>query len=346
MKLLRCNPISWFDKSGVNRPMGTTCLIITVDTEEDQWGDYNCGNYSAENIKGVPWFQSICDNYSMRPTYLISYVVARDNFGIKLFKHLKRSGRCEIGAHCHPWNTPPFQEKRTAYNSMLCNLPEELQLLKLTKLKEAIEAGLEVAPTCFRAGRWGFDSSVARNLCKLSYVIDTSVTPYVSWTKYFGPDLNLAPDQPYFFSPDSPLRPETKTCESNVILEVPVSIGFRQSNFSVASCCYRLLSKSPINKLRMIGILHRLGLLNKIWLSPELNNSAEMIALIRNSVKRRYRFINLMFHSTSLSDNSGSFLQNRKELGRRLTKVFEFCCTAGIRSISLSECLDHLNLQE
>ena len=168
----------------------------------------------------------------------------------------------------------------------------------------------------------------------------------MSWTKYFGPDLNLAPDQPYYFLPDSPLRPETRTCESNVILEVPVSIGFRQSNFSVASRCYRLLSKSPINKLRMIGILHRLGLLNKIWLSPELNNSAEMIALIRNSVKRRYRFLNLMFHSTSLVEKMGPFVKSREEFGQRIKNVFRFCESAYIKPITLSDCLRYINKQD
>ena len=55
-------------------------------------------------------------------------------------REIHASGRCEIGAHLHPWVSPPFDEEVNARNSYPGNLPRELERKKLAELVDAIEA--------------------------------------------------------------------------------------------------------------------------------------------------------------------------------------------------------------
>ena len=113
-------------------------LVVTVDAEEDQWGLAPSGIASATNIQQIPALQKIFNDHHVVPTYLLTYPVAQDEKAAAVFQDLLGAGRCEIGMHCHPWNTPPYQEVMNRYNSMLCNLPASLQLEKLQRLHETL----------------------------------------------------------------------------------------------------------------------------------------------------------------------------------------------------------------
>ena len=92
--------------------------------------------------------------------------------------------------HCHPWNTPPFDEVTNEKNSMIGNLPSELQYKKLSYLHETIRNNLGVESTSFRSGRWGYSHTVAKHIQSLGYIVDSSITPYISWKNYYGPDFS------------------------------------------------------------------------------------------------------------------------------------------------------------
>ena len=110
-------------------------LIITIDTEEDDWGRYDPDGHSLKNIQRIPPLQSIFDELGFRPTYLLSYPVATDDGSISILKEMADGKRCEIGTHCHPWNTPPFNG---IPESMICNLPADLQRKKISTLLASI----------------------------------------------------------------------------------------------------------------------------------------------------------------------------------------------------------------
>ena len=70
----------------------STKVFITIDTEEDNWGDYNDTVGTVDNIMVLPKLQSLFDKYGAMPTYLINYPVASQqgsinilSFGIPLF---------------------------------------------------------------------------------------------------------------------------------------------------------------------------------------------------------------------------------------------------------------------
>ena len=156
-------------------------LTVTVDTEEDNWGEYNRSSYSVENLRRIPKLQQIFNARGIRPTYLISYPVAVSPTAIEILSGIASQGLCEIGTHPHPWNTPPLEENRTQINSYICNLPPALQYEKIRILTETIGANFGTRPTSYRSGRWGFNDDVVRSLIRLRYAVDTTIFPAWDW---------------------------------------------------------------------------------------------------------------------------------------------------------------------
>src|SRR5476651_685621 len=131
----------------------TVRFFITIDTEEDDWGAYRSSGFSVENIGQIPRLQDLFNRYGAIPTYLVTYPVVTDDAARGMFLNFLAMNRCEIGAHCHPWNTPPFEEEINVRHSMLCNLPYATVQKKIAALQSEIAQSLDVVPKSFRAGR-------------------------------------------------------------------------------------------------------------------------------------------------------------------------------------------------
>jgi len=314
-------------------------LIITIDTEEDNWTDYSRTEYTTENIKRITHLQQLFDDFNVKPTYLIDYPVATDDNAIIILKKIFENGKCEIGTHCHPWNTPPFEEEINEKNSMMCNLPAEMQYRKISFLHQTIKKHFNVEPISFRCGRWGYNQDVGRNLCKLGYKIDTSITPYTDWTDYYGPDFSNFSPGPFRFS----IKDIFMKSSNGHMIEVPATIGFLQYNFKLCNRVLQILRHKPVNRLRLVGIFYRLNLLNKVWLSPEVEDSKRMIKLTRSMIRNKFKVINMSFHSPSLMHGLTPFVNTKDEEKRFFARIKEFLIYAkdtGIESIKLSDSLN------
>src|SRR5204862_4558050 len=127
------------------------------DTAEDDWGDYRTSGQRVENARRIPRLQRLFEEFDVVPTYLVTYSVATDAAARSILKSIADAGGCEIGAHCHPWNTPPVVGARVPErDSMLCNLPIDVQMAKMRCLHETMLRAFDRTPTSFRCGRWGF----------------------------------------------------------------------------------------------------------------------------------------------------------------------------------------------
>jgi hypothetical protein len=315
-------------------------LVVTVDTEEDNWGSVRLSRYSCENIARIPAVQELFDHFDVTPTYLITYPVVTDDQAASILKAVSDAKGCEIGAHCHPWNTPPLTEENTAANSMLCNLPAASQYAKMKCLHEAIRTRFGVEPISFKSGRFGYDTTVARNLQRLGYKIDTSITPYMDWTRDHGPQFTSVSPRVFRFSSDNAFQ----ECASGDLIEVPSTIGFLQHDFVRSNYIFNAVTRGPISKLRLAGVLGRLRLLNKVWLSPELSDSQTMIKLARVMMRNGYGALNLMFHSPSLKAGLTPFTRSERDEKRLLQHLREFLVFArgaGIEPMRLSD-VQHL----
>jgi hypothetical protein len=314
--------------------------FITVDTEEDNWGDFACQSPSVENVRLLTGFQRLCDEHGAVPTYLTNWPVAATPWSRDLLRELVAAGRCEIGAHCHPWNTPPLEESVGPAASWMSNLDSRLVGQKLENLHRLLTDAFGREPRVFRAGRWAFGPGILDALAQLGYQVDSSVAPYVDWSVEGGPDGSLEDMQ--------------ISAKGGGLLEIPPTIGFLEADQRRAARAYRLFRRLFRSRHRARqeawgnGPAARLGLASLRWLSPEHSSAAEMIRL--GSVLRDagYPWLNVPLHSVTLLPGRTPFVRTLDDQARFLDTVREFLAwasDAGVRFAGLSTAPALLSLQ-
>ncbi|MEO1993935.1 MAG: polysaccharide deacetylase family protein [Planctomycetaceae bacterium] len=295
-------------------------LIITVDTEEEGlWsGQFRMTGNTVQNIGRIPRFQALCDQLKIRPTYLVDAPVVQDCRASDILAEIHADGRCEIGAHLHPWCNPPLDDVYDQRETYLCNLPADLQQAKIEWLTIAIMERFGQRPVSFRAGRYGLDITGARLLEQNGYRVDSSVIPFTNYSAGGGPDFTDAPWQPYYVGDDDLNHPET----AGELLEVPVGVGFNRVNFSAAMTCQRIVARPAFRWLRLEGILDRLGIVRRIKLSPEQSDARAMKKLMDcYCAASKHPTMVMMFHSTSLSPGHSPYVRDERELDTFLRRI-------------------------
>jgi len=311
-------------------------LVVTIDTEEDNWLPYSHNGYTVGNIERLPQLQALCSDFGIRPTYLVTYQVVTNDRAAAILKDLLATGSCEIGAHCHPWNTPPFTEPPTLRNSMLCNLSPALQESKIRALTDAITSRFGIAPTSFRSGRWGYSHVVAETLHTLGYQVDSSITAYTNWGYCDGPDFSRVPPTPFRFSPKQIYREDS----AGPLLEVPATVGYLQTHVAACNAIVNSLRRGPLRHLHLIGVLDRLHVINQVALSPEKSTATQMIALAQRMHLAGYPILNMFFHSSTLTAGLTPFVtstEDERRLFESLAQFFAFARNIGFESVTLSE---------
>jgi hypothetical protein len=267
---------------------GPPRLFVVIDTEEEfDWGaPFSRTATAVTAMRDIGRVQRLFDAAGVVPTYVIDYPVATQAEGYEALADWARRGRCRIGAHLHPWVTPPFDEPVTAENSFASNLPPALQAAKLERLCSAIDAHTGVAPTVFKAGRYGISAALLAEFPRRRLEVDASVNPCMNFAAEHGPDFSAFDPRPFWFGGEARL------------LETPCTHGFigraRAAGVSLAAAARRL------ERVRLPGILSRTGLLNQVMLSPEGNTLREMIALTRALLGDGLRTFSMTFHSPSV----------------------------------------------
>lgn len=292
-------------------------VFITIDTEEDNWGSFTDPIGSVDNVLALPRLQELFNKYGAVPTYLINYPVASQQRSIDVLSTFLSEGVCEIGTHCHPWNTPPIEEVINDRNSMMCNLDYALLIKKMRHLHKTIEDNFQVKPVSFRAGRWALSEDVARCLSELGYLVDTSMTPFVDWSSIQGPNFRHSSTRPFYFKAND----LSESDDMGDLLEMPPTIGFYQPNFQLCDYLMNRIEESWLSRLRLLGVLDRLNLLNFHWLSPEMSSGKEMVKLSKAFIKSGHQFLNMSFHSTSLLPGKSPFVGDEAELDLFLDNI-------------------------
>lgn len=292
---------------------GRPTLFVIVDTEEEfDWSaPLSREQTSVRAMRNIHLLQNLLTAESVKPTYVIDYPVAtqRDGYGPLLDFH--RSGEAEIGAHLHPWVTPPLEEELAPRNSFGFRLGR-LEFEKLRVLREAIQA-IGVTPTIFKAGRYGFGESTADALEALGFDVDVSINPRMNFAAEGGPDFGRFDTRPFLFG------------RSRRLLEVPCSTDYVGVAGPYAHPLHTAADRPPLRRLRAVGILARLGLVNKVMLSPEGNTIAELKALTRTLLRRGIRTFSLTLHSPSLMPGCTPYVRSAQQLGQFLDRIREYC---------------------
>jgi hypothetical protein len=304
-------------------------LVVTVDTEEEGlWGgQYRSMGHTVDNIQHVPRFQEICDRHGVKPTYLVTAPVVANDRAAAVLGGIHDDERCEIGAHLHPWCTPPLAQRPTTQSeSFMCNLPASEQRAKLEYLTESIEQRFGQRPTAFRAGRYGLDITGANILRTLGYLVDSSVIPFTSYSNQGGPDFRFAPFIPYFLGDQSLLEPQTE----GTLLEVPVSVGFSRADFAFAHVVQETAKSTWLRRLRAEGMLDRLGIARRIKFSPEQASFPRLQQLVNATLRqgRSQPVMVMLLHSSSLMAGGSPYARTSMEVGElcdRIDRILGYC---------------------
>ena len=292
---------------------GRPMLFVIVDTEEEF--DWNAplsrDQTSVRAMRNIHLLQSLLAAVRVKPTYVIDYPVAtqRDGYGPLLDFH--RSGEAEIGAHLHPWVTPPFEEELTPRNSFGFRLGR-LELRKLQVLRDAIQA-IGVTPTVFKAGRYGFGESTADALESLGFDVDVSINPRMNFAAEGGPDFGRFDTMPFLFG------------QKRRLLEVPCTTDYVGVAGDHAQRLHNFADSPALRPLHAVGILSRLGIVNKVMLSPEGNAIGELKALTRSLLRRGVRTFSLTLHSPSLMPGCTPYVRTEQQLQQFLDRIKEYC---------------------
>lgn len=292
-------------------------LLVVIDTEEEfNWDrDFARENTSVQSMKWIGRVQAIFDEYGITPVYVVDFPVASQADGYKPLAEIHEDRRCVIGAHLHPWVNPPYEETVNRTNSFAGNLSMTLEKTKLLALTECIEEHFGRRPTIYKAGRYGVGPNTTTILEELGYEIDLSVCPHMDYSAEKGPDYSANSSWPFWFG------------KGKQLLELPLTVGYTGWLRHLGPALHPLATNSFFTALRLPGILARLNVLNKSWLSPEGYSTTEHQQLAQTLYNAGLRVFSFAFHSPSVEPGHTPYVQSKADLDDflgRLRQFFDF----------------------
>jgi len=279
-------------------------LAVIVDCEEEfDWRIVPSSSTSVKSMQQQRLAQRIFERHSLVPTYAVDYAVASQEKGYGPLVEYIESGQCHIGAQLHPWINPPVEEELVERNSFPGNLPYRLEFQKLKLLTQTIERNLKCKPIVYRAGRYGAGPNTQRILEELDYKIDCSVLPLRDLRRNQGPDYRFCPLKPYWFG------------QEDALLEIPVTTGVTGLLSRMGRGFHAKMFDPVSESVRAAGVFARLGLLERIRLTPEGISLSEAKRLTRTLLRQNnQRVFVLSYHSPSLEAGHTPYVRTKQDL--------------------------------
>ena len=296
-----------FDRTGIRRARLPAAhppvLLVVLDTEEEfDWSrPFDRQSRAVTAIQGLIRLQSMFEEIGVRPTYVIDYPVAATSESAAVLVEFAARGVAEIGAHLHPWVTPPDVEDVSAHNSYGGNLDPSLESAKLESIVGAIERKFGFRPRTFKAGRYGLGAQTVASLRRIGFHTDLSSTPCFNWSGDGGPDFHDYPTWPYWIPGQPPL------------LEIPTSGGYFGPLRRLGE---RMV---PVNNARgggnppLVSLLRRLNLARRVMLSPEGAQLWELQKLTDTLLEAGDEVITLSFHSPTIHPGHTPFVRSESD---------------------------------
>jgi hypothetical protein len=282
-------------------------LAVTIDTEADaQWTPGV--PLETRNVGYWEPFQELCERHGVPPTYLVTSEIAADDRARELLEGWARRGVAEVGAHLHPWTTPPYADRpglrrNDPVHAFPCQLPDELLGEKTAALTEHIAAAFGARPTAYRAGRFGIDVRGTRFLADQGYLVDSSVTPLWSWRATPGRDGAGGPD----FRAHTPRPFRVVGSGTPGLLEIPVTLFATYPPLRRWPLLLEAYRSLPVRAVRKV-LLSRWLLPQPMWLTPDPRYSADDLAGVwRCALAAGLDVAVMMFHSSELMPGGSPF---------------------------------------
>ncbi|MHA7816378.1 MAG: polysaccharide deacetylase family protein [Pseudohaliea sp.] len=302
-------------------------FVLSMDTEEEwDWsGPFPQRDFSVANADRLPAFQAFCDGLGIRPTYFVDYAMADDPAASAQLRPIIDSGRCEVGAHLHPWANPPYYGETGEYESHVVNLPLAQTEAKLEALLERLRGAFGVVPNAFRTGRWGINGEILELLRRKGFGIDSSMYPFFR-NAYF--DCEQTHLQPYWPDFDEPVRPGRQ----RDLLEFPVTVGFNGTDPARMLARYKAVSRPALERLRLVGLSWHTRFVRKLYLSPEVTSGRDMRPLVDFALANDNPMLHMYLHSSSLIDHGTGLIEAPGAMDIIQRNIEELLAYAGTRA--------------
>lgn len=301
-------------------------VLLTVDTEEEfDWsGPFTRDRHGLHHLPRLRNFQDFCESHRIVPSYLVDWPVATSVLARDILAGPVARGTAEVGIQLHPWVNPPFEEEVNPRNSYAGNLPPDLERAKFLQLRDAIAENFGSDPMLYRAGRYGFGPETTDLLRDAGVAIDTSFRSLFDYRAGHGPDYSGYPLEPFWL--DGAMS----------VLELPLTTVYWGMLRRQGRVLHPLLSRMP----RMSGIAARLGLLERIPLTPEGTTIDEAIRALDMALDDGLPLIVLSFHSPSLALGHTPYVENDADLDALydwFRAVYAYLRQHGVRPTSVAE---------
>ncbi|MEO8257833.1 MAG: polysaccharide deacetylase family protein [Acidobacteriota bacterium] len=291
-------------------------LSVVIHTEEEfDWGrKFDRSATSVTHMRHIDRVQDLFDAYGIVPTYVVDYLIADQEAAWRPLQRFAADGRALIGAHLHPWVSPPHTEEVCQRNSFPGNLPRDLEYEKLSRLTGRIAGSFGTRPTVYLAGRYGNGANSAQILEELGYEVDVSVNVPMDLRDDDGPDYSARTNHPFWFGKERRLL--GLCCSGAFVGWLPAG-----------RLAHHLSTRPAVRWTRLPDVLSRLGAVDRIGLSPEGYTNAELRRLTLSLLAEGFRVFVFYFHSPSVQPGCTPYVRDHKDLKAFLANCrdyFEF----------------------
>jgi hypothetical protein len=280
----------------------------------------------VENVAQLPRLEFIPREFGFPLTLLVTYPVVRNPSCRKILRHWQERHGAEIGAHLHPWNTPPFlgpepEPPRPAA------LPTSLLEAKLATLLASLKEGLGLAPRSFRMGRFDVTPEVLRLLPEYGLQVDSSLVPLRRVRG--GPDHFLVPPDPYPLRPAGPSGPILWEAP---LTQVPLWAGAPETLQRLAGALPSRLGELLLSSFHSWGALG----IHPAWFPlPSMRVAARLHR------RRGGRVLTMFLHSSELLPGATPHCLTETAVRRLLDRLRAFLAwlarTAPVQGVTLAE---------
>jgi hypothetical protein len=308
-------------------------FIFSIDTEPDcpDWTGFDKNQLEFKNFDSLERLWGLANKYKIPVTFYVTWSSASNEKALEWLFKFKKDLNCEIAAHLHPSDTPPFSTIET--DNILKLKSDELES-KFDSLHMKISE-IYGKPKSFRGAAWTIDNRTVTLLEKYGYTSDSSVSPGVSWKIKARQDWSKSPEKPYILDRLSP----GKRGVSN-LLEIPVSIH------SIVPPLLRItgntgsLMSMPLSSREsfVFQIIKRLSIRPK-WIRPAFTRW-EVMKKVIDSCSLKTGLAHAMAHSSEFVPGASPYNMNKwshNKIWERLELLFSYIRSNDFVPVTVSE---------
>lgn len=308
-------------------------FVVTVDTEEEfDWDrPIKRDAYTVQTVARLARFQEFCEAQGVCPIYLVDYPIISSPSAVAILREAVAAGKAEVGVQLHPWVNPPHDEDVTERNTFAGNLPEALERAKFKNLRDGIEQQIGAAPLIYRAGRYGVGPNTASILSDSGIAIDTSVRARFDYSAAGGPNFRDHPVRPWWID------------RSAGLMELPLTTVYWGLLRQLGHVLYARMWRVP--SLR--GLLAKIGMLERIPLTPEGVTIDEALRGIDIAIDEGLPVLVFSFHSPSLAPGYTPYVRTEDDLDALYgwwRTTFAYLAKRGVAPTRVRELIDAVEL--